>query len=169
MGISKLLKVATSYWPAWLENSWLILSRTSFSGRTVKFTEMPVSAVKFSLVNCWRSTIWGLFTISTLMVSGPPPVGPPPQPAHPLTPTASVLAVAAASTRRRRLRRASVMASPGGYVAGYAHMSTACLICCGLSLTTEWHPVKGSENEPPHAREQESEWQSRTADPRKSS
>jgi hypothetical protein len=35
MGISKLLSVATSYCPAWLENSWLILSRTSFSGSTV--------------------------------------------------------------------------------------------------------------------------------------
>ena len=40
-----MLSEATSYCPAWLENSWLILSRTSFSGSTVKFTRMPVDLV----------------------------------------------------------------------------------------------------------------------------
>ena len=54
-----------SYWPAWLENSWLILSRTSFSGSTVKFTLMPVCFVKLSAVSFCRSTICGLFTMST--------------------------------------------------------------------------------------------------------
>src|SRR5580765_3862381 len=97
MGISKFDRVATSYWPAWLENSWLALSRRSFSGSTVKLTLMPVCLVKLSAVSFCRSTIWGLLTMSTLTVSlPPPPRPPPPHPAHPLSPTA--LAAATATT-----------------------------------------------------------------------
>src|SRR3954462_14948693 len=44
---------------------------------------MPVCLVKLSAVNCWRSTICGLFTIRTLMLLAPPPPPPAPQPAHP--------------------------------------------------------------------------------------
>ncbi len=108
-----MLSDATSYWPAWLENSWLILSRTSFSGSTVKFTPMPVSLVKFSAVSCCRSTIWGLLTISTLMVSGPPPPAPPPQPAEP--PQAErprAARVAAAIMDKRRVGRLVAMVTP---------------------------------------------------------
>src|SRR3569833_1536834 len=86
---------------------------------TVKFTLMPVSAVKFSAVNCCRSTIWGSLTISTLMVSGPPPAGPPPQPAHPLTVSASAVATARAGVARRRSR---TVHSPGeGHVGSAGH------------------------------------------------
>src|SRR3954467_6177679 len=102
MGISKLLSEATSYWPAWLENSWLILSRTSFSGSTVKFTWMPVVLVKLASVGRGRALICGLLTMRTLMVSGPPPPGPPPQPAHPAVVTTSAAVVVRA---RRNLRR----------------------------------------------------------------
>src|ERR1051325_8294437 len=96
MGISKLLSEATSYCPAWLENSWLILSRTSFSGSTVKLTLMPVCLVKLSAVSRCRSIICGLLTIRTLMLFGPLPPGPPPHPAHPVR--VSTKAAAAAST-----------------------------------------------------------------------
>src|SRR6476646_2377461 len=102
IGISKLERDATSYCPAWLENSWLILSRTSFSGSTVKFTLMPVALVKLSAVSFCRSTIWGLFTMSTLMLLGPPPPGPPPQPAQPLARSDSPAAAATTTVRRRR-------------------------------------------------------------------
>src|SRR4051812_13242485 len=106
MGISKLLSEATSYWPAWLENSWLILSRTSFSGRTVKFTEMPVCLVKLAAVSLCRSIICGLLTIRTSMLSAPPePALEPPQPAQPVvrpaTSTAVTVADRAARTRAR--------------------------------------------------------------------
>src|SRR3954454_5086640 len=109
MGISKLLSDATSYWPAWLENSWLILSRTSFSGRTVKFTPMPVCLVKFAAVSRCRSIICGLLTISTLMLLAPPaPVFWPPHPAHPVvraaTSRAAAVADTAARTRARDMR-----------------------------------------------------------------
>src|SRR5881227_3494149 len=46
---------------------------------------MPVCLVKLSAVSFCRSTICGLFTISTLMLSAPPPPAPPPHPAQPLT------------------------------------------------------------------------------------
>ena len=83
MGISKFESVATSYCPAWLENSWLVLSRRSFSGSTVKLTLMPVCLVKLSAVSFWRSTIWGLLTINTLTLSAPPPLAPPLAPPPP--------------------------------------------------------------------------------------
>lgn len=73
--------VATSYWPAWLAKSWLILSRTSFSGSAVKLTLMPVALVKWSAVSFWRSIIGGLLTISTLM-EWPAGLPAPPAPAH---------------------------------------------------------------------------------------
>src|SRR5690348_9948928 len=63
---------------------------------------MPVSLVKLSAVSSCRSTIWGLFTISTLMLLGPPPPGPPPQPAQPLARSDSPAAAATATVRPRR-------------------------------------------------------------------
>ncbi len=89
--------VATSYWPPWLEKSWLILSRTSFSGSTVKLTLMPVSFVKCAAVSFCNSIICGLFTMSTLIVSPPEPV--PPAPAH-----AVLVARRAAVTAATRMR-----------------------------------------------------------------
>src|SRR3712207_321664 len=149
IGISKLLSVATSYCPAWLENSWLILSRTSFSGSTVKFTAIPVSAVKCSSVSCCRSTICGLLTISTLMVFGPPPVGPPPQPAHPPTPTASAVARVTASAGCTRLRtigssRGRSRPDPCSYERDAPQM-------CVASLTCALDHVKGCNTEKPCA------------------
>src|ERR1700754_524243 len=98
MGISKLLRVATSYCPAWLENSWLILSRTSFSGSTVKMTVIPVSFVKCSAVSRCRSIICGLLTISTLMLFAPPLPTPPPHPAQAVLDTSTTRASSAART-----------------------------------------------------------------------
>ena len=51
IGTSYAPTVATSYWPAWVAMSWVTLSRSSFSGSTVKFTAIPVSLVKLSLVS----------------------------------------------------------------------------------------------------------------------
>src|SRR6478609_2968843 len=43
---------------------------------------MPVSLVKLSAVRRCRSSIWGLFTIRTLMLFGSPAELPPPAPAQ---------------------------------------------------------------------------------------
>src|SRR4026208_2231618 len=43
---------------------------------------MPVSLVKLSAVSRCRSSIWGLFTIRTLMLFGSPAELPPPAPAQ---------------------------------------------------------------------------------------
>jgi hypothetical protein len=91
--------VATSYWPAWLEKSWVILSRTSFSGSTVKLTLMPVDLVKLAAVSFCRSSICGLFTISTLM-EWPPEL--PPEPPAPEQAASSVPQTASASGGSRR-------------------------------------------------------------------
>ena len=62
-------------------------------------TSIPVSAVKWSAVSCCRSTIWGLFTIRTLMEFAPPPPPPAPQPAHP--DAARARATASYATRQK--------------------------------------------------------------------
>jgi len=73
-----LLSVATSYWPAWLAKSWLILSRTSFSGSTVKFTLMPVSLVKWAAVELLQ--LDHLRVVDHQYVDGVPPEPTPPAP-----------------------------------------------------------------------------------------
>src|SRR5258708_5285049 len=102
IGPSQLLIDATSYFPARLETSWLILSGTSFSGRAVKLTLMPVCLVKLAAVSFCRSSIWGLFTISTFTDLPPLPL-PPPAPAQP---DARTTTTATAPTPRTRLGNA---------------------------------------------------------------
>ncbi len=137
MGISKLLTEATSYWPAWLENSWLILSRTSFSGRTVKLTLIPVSAVKCLAVSCCRSTICGLLTIRTLIESAPPPPPPAPQPAaHPVATRVSISETAAPRQNRSLLR--TIPGPPSARTSG-------CVLICEHSFQgCRWSRESGS-------------------------
>src|SRR3954464_13045184 len=146
MGISKLLTEAMSYWPAWLENSWLILSRTSFSGSTVKFTPMPVCFVKYSAVSFCRSTIWGLLTIRTLMLSEPPPA-PPPQPAA-QPPNASP-SPSSGAARRPDLHVVRTMTTPP-----FAHLSIDVLKCqprtmrlASQRFVPQWAPWCSDERE----------------------
>src|SRR5919107_1374723 len=162
MGISKLLRVATSYWPAWLENSWLILSRTSFSGSTVKFTLMPVSLVKFAAVSCCRSTICGLFTISTLMLLAPPPPPPAPQPAQP--PSRASTSGTASTRPRLGLRPATGHLQASGPAPGPrgqdqgapAHVSSGPLTCQIVRgqgdrqwFLSQWAPDRSDERRCP--------------------
>ena len=102
----------TSYWPAWLATSWAIVSRTSFSGRTLNWTLMPVCLVKLSAVSFCRSTICGLLTIRTRTVFEPaPPPPPPPAPAlHPASATTPAVAPIAAASDALLL---SISSPPG--------------------------------------------------------
>src|SRR5689334_4377672 len=87
--------VATSYCPPWLATSCVTLSRSSFSGRIVNLTVMPVCLVKLSAVSFWMSSICGLPTISAVMVlsaESPPPVEPAPE--HPERTSAPAVAPA---------------------------------------------------------------------------
>src|SRR4051812_31234455 len=87
----------TSYWPAWLATSWAIVSRTSFSGSTLKSTLIPVFLVKLSAVSFCRSTICGVLTIRTRTVFELLPPPPAPQPATPTLDAPAATAVASPS------------------------------------------------------------------------
>ena len=66
---------------------------------------MPVSLVKLSAVSFCRSTIWGLLTISTLMLSAPPPpTPPPPQPAQAVRLSVRPVVAATSAALEFRLR-----------------------------------------------------------------
>src|SRR4051794_34780882 len=72
-----------------------MVSRTSFSGSTLKSTLIPVFFVKLSAVSFCRSTIWGLLTMRTRTVFALLP--PPPAP-HPVTAPIDAHAAAAAAS-----------------------------------------------------------------------
>src|SRR5215217_1755293 len=92
---------------------------------------MPVCLVKLSAVSFCRSTICGLFTISTLMLSPPPPPAPPPQPAQPL----AALTRNAIPTAPMRLRLLSTV-SPL-LVRSFEHASAHRLSRPGTPLTCQ--------------------------------
>src|SRR3954469_7205672 len=73
---------------------------------------MPVRLVKLSLVSFCKSTIGGLFTISTLML-WPPPEPPPPAPLH--ATSAEPAASATASRRARFAVAGMVVLHPRGF------------------------------------------------------
>src|SRR3954467_4674712 len=92
--------VTTSNAPVLLATSSCTLARRLFSSSTVKLTLMPVSFVKFALVNFWMSTICELPTIRTLIdLLLPPP--PPPAPEQAASrDVESATAASAAAVRR---------------------------------------------------------------------
>src|SRR3712207_6002958 len=101
IGTSYAPIVATSYCPAPVAMSWVTLSRSSFSGRIVKLTSIPVSLVKLSFVSFSMSTICGLPTMRTLSdfsvpPAPPPPPPPPPAPAQPASARAATVGSASA-------------------------------------------------------------------------